>query len=213
MDKNSFTASCEYLNETFDYQQAGAMLIITVDGSDRQHVEREYESIGRLCLDSGGIEVYVADNATTSERIWNIRRNIPEAYNLVSKIQSNEDLVVPPAAIPAMLEKIAELEEKYGLHIPCYGHAGDGNIHARIFPEKGWSEDKWAEMLPDILSQLYERTAELGGRISGEHGIGHKRKDYMGYVVSNDYLDMLKVIKRAFDPNNVLNPGKIFDLD
>jgi len=213
MDKNSFTASCEYLNETFDYQQAGAMLIITVDGPDKQQVEREYESIGRLCLDSGGIEVYVADNATTSERIWNIRRNIPEAYNLVSKIQSNEDLVVPPAAIPAMLEKIAELEEKYGLHIPCYGHAGDGNIHARIFPGKGWSENKWEEMLPDILSQLYERAAELGGRISGEHGIGHKRKDYMGYVVSNDYLDMLKAIKRAFDPNNVLNPGKIFDLD
>ena len=68
-------------------------------------------------------------------------------------------------------------------------------------------------MLPDILGQLYERAAELGGKISGEHGIGHKRKDYMGYVVSNDYLDMLKAIKRAFDPNNVLNPGKIFDLD
>lgn len=212
MDENAVRASCEYLNETLDYKSAGAMLIITVDGSDKEQVEREYEAIGELCMKYNAIEVYVADNATTSERIWKIRRNIPEAYNLISKRQSNEDLVVPPASIPAMVEKFAELAEKYGVLIPCFGHAGDGNLHARIMPDEAWSDEKWEGMLPEILSELYELTAELGGRISGEHGIGHKRKKYMNCVVSEGYLDMLRAIKKGLDPNNVLNPGKIFDI-
>ncbi len=213
MDKNAVRAACEYLNETFDYKQAGAMLIITVDGTNKQQVENEYDAIGELCLKFGAIEVYVADNVTTSERIWKIRRNIGEAYNLISKRQSNEDIVVPPAAIPAMVGKFTELSEKYGVHIPCYGHAGDGNLHARIVSDPAWSDDEWEGLLPDILNELYEKTAELGGRISGEHGIGHKRKKYMSYVVSEDYLDMIKAIKKVLDPKNILNPGKIFDLN
>jgi len=97
MDKTSIKAACEYLNESIPYQQAGAMLLITVDGPDEQQVEREYESIGQLCYDAGAIEVYVADNATTSERVWKVRRNIGEAYNVISRRQSGEDVVVPPA--------------------------------------------------------------------------------------------------------------------
>ncbi|MBW8034842.1 MAG: FAD-binding oxidoreductase, partial [Planctomycetes bacterium] len=212
MDKNSVKAACDYLNETFDYKSAGAMLIITVDGADKEQVEREYEAIGELCLKYNAIEVYVADNATTSERIWKIRRNIPEAYNLISKRQSNEDLVVPPASIPAMVGKFAELSQKYNVLIPCFGHAGDGNLHARIIPDEAWSDEKWEGMLPEILSELYKLTAQLGGKISGEHGIGHKRKKYMSHVVSEAYLDMLRTIKKGLDPNNILNPGKIFDI-
>ena len=212
MDKNSIKASCEYLNETIAYQQAGAMLLITVDSPDEQQVEREYESIGQLCFDAGAIEVYVADNATTSERIWKVRRNIGEAYNVISRRQSPEDIVVPPAAIAAMVAKLEELSDKYDVMIPCFGHAGDGNLHARIVSQPEWSDEKWYEILPKILDELYRLTAEVGGRISGEHGIGHKRKNYLPYVVSGNYIDILRAIKRALDPNNILNPGKIFDL-
>ena len=212
MDKKSAQASCRYLNETFSYDQAGAMLIITVDGGDQSQVEREYELIGKQCMDLGAIEVYVADNPNTSERVWKVRRNIAEAYNIISKRQSNEDLVVPPASIPAMVEKLDQLSKKYGLQIPCFGHAGDGNLHSRIVCDPQWTEEKWQAVLPEILEELYEMTAQLGGRISGEHGIGHKRKKYMTHVVSEDYLDMLRAIKTALDPNNILNPGKIFDL-
>jgi glycolate oxidase len=212
MDKTSIKAACEYLNESIPYQQAGAMLLITVDGPDEQQVEREYESIGQLCLDAGAIEVYVADNATTSERIWKIRRNIGEAYNVISRRQSAEDIVVPPAAIPAVAAKLQELSDKYDVMIPCFGHAGDGNLHSRIVSQSGWSDEKWHKALRRILDELYRLTAEVGGRISGEHGIGHKRKNYLPYVVSENYIDMLRTIKRAMDPNNILNPGKIFDL-
>jgi glycolate oxidase len=212
MDQLSVQSSCEYLNETLPYQQCGAMLLITVDGSDRDLVEREYEVLGEFCLAHGAQEVYVADNATTSERIWKVRRNIPEAQSLVCSMQCGEDLVVPPASIPKMIAKFAELAEKHGVVIPCYGHAGDGNLHARIGAPQDWTRERWKQTLPVILNDLYAMIREVGGRISGEHGIGHKRKDYMRCVVSEEYLDALRAIKRAFDPNLILNPGKIFDV-
>jgi len=212
MDRTAVKASCEYLNESIPYEQAGAMLLITVDGADESQTERDYEAIGQLCMEAGAIEVYVADNATTSERVWKIRRNIGEAYNVISRRQSGEDIVVPPAAIASMVEKLAELAETHDVMIPCFGHAGDGNLHARIVSQPAWSDEKWKDLLPKILTDLYSLTAQLGGRISGEHGIGHKRKKYLPMVVSSEYLDMLAVVKRALDPNNILNPGKIIDL-
>lgn len=211
MDRLSVQSSCEYLNESLPYQQCGAMLLITVDGSDRDLVGREYEALGEFCLAHGATEVYVADNATTSERIWKVRRNIPEAQSLVCAMQCGEDLVVPPASIPAMVAKFAELSAQYGVMIPCYGHAGDGNLHARIGAPKDWTRERWQATLPRILNDLYAMVREAGGRISGEHGIGHKRKDYMRCVVSEEYLQTLRAIKRALDPNLILNPGKIFD--
>jgi glycolate oxidase len=212
MDKTSIKAACEYLNESIPYEQAGAMLLITVDGSDEQQVEREYESIGQLCLDAGAVEVYVADNTTTSERVWSVRRNIGEAYNVISRRQSGEDIVVPPAQIAAMVAKLKELSDKYNVMIPCFGHAGDGNLHARIVSQPEWSDEEWGEILPKIFDELYQLTAEVGGRISGEHGIGHKRKKYLQKMAPENYVDMLRKVKAALDPNNILNPGKIFDL-
>ena len=215
MDQSAIKAACEYLNESIPYQQAGpdgAGLLITVDGPDEKQVEREYEAIGELCIAAGAVEVYVADNFTTSERIWKMRRNIPEAFATISPHQANEDLVVPIAAIPKLVAGMRRLAKKYRVHIPAYGHAGDGNLHTRIVKSPKMSLEKWQEKLPGILKELYEMTAALGGRISGEHGIGHKRKKYMPMFVSETYLQMLRAIKRALDPNNILNPGKIFDL-
>ena len=212
MDRSAFEAACEYLNETIPYRQAGAMLLITLDGSDEQQVEREYEAIGETCLESGAIEVYVADNATTSERVWKVRRNIAEAFNALTPHQDGEDLVFPPAAIPQMVAKLQDLAARYDVRIPSYGHAGDGNLHARIVMNPQWQPERFQQILPDILEELYDLTARLGGRISGEHGIGHKRKKYMPRVVSETYIEMLRAVKRALDPNHILNPGKIFDL-
>jgi glycolate oxidase len=211
MDRSSVRAACEYLNESIPYQQAGAMLLITVDGPDEQQVTREYETIGEQCLEAGAIEVYVADNATTSERVWKVRRNIAEAFAIISVHQGNEDLVVPMAAIPALVAGMEQLAERFGVRIPAYGHAGDGNLHTRIVKHPDWSMEQWDETFPKILQELYTLTADLGGRISGEHGIGHKRKKYMPMFVSGEYIDMLRSLKRAMDPNGVLNPGKIFD--
>lgn len=212
IDRGSFAQACRYLNETLPYENAGAVLIITVDGPDREQVEREYEAIGALCTAHGALEIYVADNHADSERVWSVRRNIAESYALISPDQANEDLVVPPARIPELIAGMEAIAARYEILIPAYGHAGDGNIHTRIVREPAWSDEQWREQLPKILDELYALTADLGGRISGEHGIGHKRKAHLPRFVDPQYLELMRTIKRAMDPQGILNPGKIFEL-
>ncbi len=212
MDRLSVKASCEYLNESIPYQDCGAMLLVEVDGSNEQQVEADYETVGEQCFDCGAIEVYVADNHTTRERIWKVRRNIAEAFKVVSPHQSLEDIVVPIANIPKMIPELEKLSEKYTIRIPCYGHAGDGNLHATPVKHPDTSVEEWHEKLPHIMEDLFRVTAKLGGTISGEHGIGHKRKKFLPLVMSEPAIEMMRAIKRALDPNNILNPGKIFDV-
>ena len=211
MDQLSVHTSCEYLNEHLPWQKAGAMLLIEVDGTDEDAVRRDYETIGELCLESGAQEVYVADNATTRERLWSVRRNIAEAFKVVCPHQSLEDVVVPTANIPKLIPELAVLSKKYNVRFPCYGHAGDGNLHATVVKDPDDTMDAWHDKLPKVLTELYCAVKDLGGTISGEHGIGSKRKAFMRLVVSDAELDMMRRIKHALDPNGILNPGKIFD--
>jgi len=213
MDKLSVKTSCEYLNEHLPYQQAGAMLLIEVDGNTEEQVEADAETIGELCLNKGAIEVYVADNYTTQERVWSVRRNIAEAFKVVSPHQSLEDIVVPIAAIPELMPELERISDKYNIQIPCYGHAGDGNLHATLVKNPESSMQEWYEIEKKALRELYQATKELGGTISGEHGIGLKRKAYMKIVSNPVELELMRKIKKAFDPNNIMNPGKIFDID
>ncbi len=212
MDQQCVRASCDYLNESIPYQDAGAMLIITVEGQDEEQVERDYDLIGELAMQSGAFEVYVADNSTTSERIWKVRRNIAEAFNALTSDQCNDDIVVPMASIPALVAELQALGKKYAVQVPAFGHAGDGNMHVRVQKNPAWSQAQWRETIPRILHDLYTITARLGGTVSGEHGIGNKRKDYVGYVLSPAVIDMHRAVKKALDPNLILNPGKIFDM-
>jgi glycolate oxidase len=212
MDEPSVRASCDYLNEHLPHAGNGAMLLIEVDGPDEETVRREYEGIGELCLAGGALEVYVADNHATRERLWRIRRNIAEALKVASPHQSLEDIVVPTASIPKIMPDLERIAERYGVQIPCYGHAGDGNLHATVVKDPADSLEQWQKKLPQVLTDLYTAAKALGGTISGEHGIGSKRKGFMGLVASEAELEMMRRIKRALDPNNVLNPGKIFDL-
>ena len=211
IDGGSFAQACRYLNESLPYEGAGAVLILSVDGPSEAPVVEAYEAIGSLCKQQGALEVFVADTHANSERIWNVRRNIAESYAQISPDQANEDLVVPPAAIPDLIAGMESIAGRHAVHIPAYGHAGDGNIHTRIVRNPEWSREEWEHSLPIILDELYTITAELGGRISGEHGIGHKRKAHMHRFVSQEYLSMIRSVKQALDPQGILNPGKIFD--
>jgi glycolate oxidase len=212
MDRESVAEACYYLNENIKYQDAGAILLISIDGAEKDQVENDYEKIGNFCTETGAFEIYVADNTTTSERIWKIRRSIPEAFSVSCKRQSGEDIVVPPASIPSITAELKILSKKYGVQIPSYGHAGDGNLHSRIACPDDWPNEKWKETLPKILNELYATVGKLGGKISGEHGIGHKRKKYLQQFSSKEYIEILKKIKTALDPNEIMNPGKIFDI-
>jgi len=210
MDQLSVQSSCEYLNEHLPYQDAGAMLLIEVDGNSQKEVEREAEMIGELCLKHNAQEVYVADNYTTQERVWAVRRNIAEAFKVVSPQQSLEDIVVPISVIAEVVEEIQAIAKKYAIQIPCYGHAGDGNLHATLVKNPKHSYQKWLEIEHSVLMDLYQLVKAKGGTISGEHGIGSKRKDYLSMVCSETEIKVMKKIKEAIDPNNIMNPGKIF---
>ena len=210
MDKLSFQTACKYLNETLPCQDSGAMLLITIDGADAAQVEHDYDVIGEQCLKAGATQVYVADTKANSERIWRIRRSVAEAFKVFSPNQSLEDIVVPIASIPDMSAAIDRISKKYGVLIPCYGHAGDGNLHATPVMPPEWTLEKWQEVLPNLLMELYAETIALGGHISGEHGIGHKRKKYMLKLADKGFLTMMQAVKNGLDPNGILNPGKIF---
>jgi len=210
MDKLSFQSSCEYLNEHLPYQCAGAMLLIEVDGNSKKEVETEYEAIGELCLEHKALEVYVADNYTTQERVWAVRRNIAEAFKIISPQQSLEDIVVPISEIADVVEEIQQIAKKYDILIPCYGHAGDGNMHATLVKNPEHSYNKWLKVENDVLIDLYKLVKAKNGTISGEHGIGLKRKTYLDMVCSQTEINVMKKIKEALDPNYIMNPGKIF---
>ena len=145
------------------------------------------------------------------ERVWSVRRNIAEAFKVFSPVQSLEDIVVPYARIPEVIPEVERLAEKYDTQIPCYGHAGDGNLHATLVKNPDHSMEQWHEIEPQILKELYEVTKKLGGKISGEHGIGIKRKGFLKDVIDPIELALMQGIKKAWDPNYIMNPGKIFD--
>jgi glycolate oxidase len=211
MDRLSVETTCRYLNESLPYEEAGAMLLVEVDGSDAAQVETKLIAMGDICEEAGAMEVYIAEDRNTIERIWNVRRNIAEAFKVASPIQSIEDIVVPTSAIPSLIPRLEDLGTKYGMRIPCYGHAGDGNIHATLVKDASMDMKTWRINEEHCLQELYAITTALGGKISGEHGIGLKRKKYLAEVADPVELNLMRSIKNAWDPKGIMNPGKIFD--
>jgi glycolate oxidase len=212
MDKLSLDTSSEYLGEKKRHADSGAVLIIEMDGNDADSVREECLIVGELCLDHGALDAFIAEGPADQEKIWKARKHVAEAFKAISPEISIEDVVVPLAAISMLIPRLESLQEKYGVLLPCYGHAGDGNLHVTVVnnPEAGGAG--WNAVLPLVLTDLYREVKLLGGTISGEHGIGHKRKKYLNLVLSDDEIRAMQKIKLALDPLIILNPGKIFDL-
>lgn len=133
-----------------------------------------------------------------------------EAFGAITNDENIEDIVVPLAMIPDLMTELKELSGKYNIVMPCYGHAGDGNMHVHSYRRPEMSHEEWKATLPVLLNDLYSRVAALGGTISGEHGIGHKRSRYLSLVLEPEVISLQRRIKQLFDPNGILNPGKIF---
>jgi glycolate oxidase len=210
MDRLSVETVYGFLGETPPRPGIGAMLLVELDGSSREKVDEESQRIGELFLEEGALDVYVGNTPTTERKMWAPRVNLAEAFKTVCPVQSLEDIVVPTARIPELIRELERLALKHDVLIPCYGHAGDGNLHATPVKKPETPLDAWKERLPQILTELYGIVSGLGGTISGEHGIGSKRASYMPIVMSPELIDLQKRIKRLFDPLNILNPGKIF---
>ncbi|NCB00888.1 MAG: FAD-binding oxidoreductase [Spirochaetia bacterium] len=213
MDGPSIQMSMDYLNEHLPIKGVGAMLLIEIDGTDEATVERELLRVGQLCEDNGAMEVYIAEDFYTQERIWAVRRNIAEAIKIYSPIQSLEDIVVPIASIAKVLPELDRLSEAHHVKIVCYGHAGDGNLHATIIKHPSDTMEYWDRIEPVVLKELYHFIVySLGGKISGEHGIGLKRRGFLKETMEESEYNLCITLKKAFDPLMIMNPGKIIDL-
>lgn len=186
-----------------------ALLLIEVDGSDQDALLADCERISQVMQDNNCDEILFADSAEQKNALWKIRRKVGEAVKSNS-VYKEEDTVVPRAELPKLLRGVKEIGNKYGFHSVCYGHAGDGNLHVNII-KGGLSSEAWEKDLPKGIAEIFELCKALGGTISGEHGIGLVQKNYLPIVFSQHHLELMKSIKKVFDPHYILNPGKIFN--
>jgi glycolate oxidase len=186
-----------------------AHLLIEVDGNDVDVLMKELEGITEVIsgFDSG--EILFADDAQQKAELWKLRRRVGEAVKSHS-VYKEEDTVVPRAELPVLLKGVKEIGKKYGFHSVCYGHAGDGNLHVNIIKGE-LTDEEWNGSLKDGIREIFLLVKKLGGTISGEHGIGLVQKEYMDILFEQKELELMRHIKQVFDPNGILNKGKIFD--
>lgn len=185
-----------------------AHLLIEVDGNYPDVLFSEAEKITEV-LESFDIdEILFADTEEQKNALWKMRRAVGEAVKSNS-VYKEEDTVVPRYELPALLKGIKEIGNKYGFSSVCYGHAGDGNLHVNIV-KGNMTDEEWQTEVPKGIREIFELTVSLKGTLSGEHGIGYVQKNFMDIAFSNQHLQLMKNIKHLFDPNNILNPGKIF---
>jgi glycolate oxidase len=186
-----------------------AHLIIEVDGNHIETLMQEMEAIAQLLLRYDCGEIYFADNSVQKAELWKLRRRVAEAVK-IDGYTIEEDAVVPRAQLPALIKGVKKLGVEYGFKAVCYGHAGDGNLHIRIKKEGTTNSQDDPEIIKSLRA-LFVLVKNLGGTISGEHGIGLVQKDFMDIVFSEKQMELMRGIKKIFDPNNILNAGKIFD--
>lgn len=185
-----------------------AHLLIEVDGNYPEILMLEAEKIVGVVEQYEIDEILFADSEDQKNALWKLRRAVGEAVKSNS-IYKEEDTVVPRYELPALLNGIKAIGMKYGFHSVCYGHAGDGNLHVNII--KGdLSDEKWNKEVPKGIREIFELTVALKGTLSGEHGIGYVQKNYMNIAFSKSHLELMESIKRVFDANHILNPGKFF---
>jgi len=195
-----------------DYRPVGlprdveALLIIEIDGS-APSIRKEAEKVSDICVDLGG-DAIMAQNDLARERIWESRRAVSPALYHIAPSKINEDIVVPVSMVPRMLTRLRRLSEESGIKIVNFGHAGDGNIHVNLMVDVS-DRDEYARA-QDLVREIFKFTLEMGGTISGEHGIGLTKSAYMGMEIPEAELELMKKIKGVFDPKGILNPGKIF---
>jgi glycolate oxidase len=190
-------------------EETEAHLIIEVDGNHLETLMAEMESISEVLTQFDCGEIYFAEDAQQKNELWKLRRRVAEAVKL-SGYTIEEDTVVPRAELPALIRGVKELGKKHDFEVACYGHAGDGNLHIRIHKPGTVNSHGDAEMT-SILRELFLIVKNLGGTISGEHGVGLIQKGYMDIIFNETQMRIMREIKKVFDPNNILNAGKIFD--
>jgi D-lactate dehydrogenase len=188
-------------------EDSHALLLIEVDGFEKEMTDA-VRKITATASNSSLLEIRQSENEQQANQLWAIRKSLSPALREIAPNKLNEDVVVPVGNIPALLQGLNELSERYGIPIVNFGHAGNGNIHVNLLYDTRNAEQ--AERAKPCLSEVFRLVLELGGTLSGEHGIGTEKKDYIELEIDQVSLSWMKKLKSLFDPNNILNPGKVF---
>jgi glycolate oxidase len=207
----------EFLRKQWPVTMGSTYLLIILDTSSEEGMDKLSEEVAGVCLDHQALDVFVADSPSKQQQVLEIRSMIYEAIK--SHTLEILDIAVPRAEIAKHVKRVREVSEKYGIWLPTFGHAADGNVHTHIMKaryENGkivpLPEEDWKSKFEKIREELYRDCKQRGGVISGEHGIGLVKKPYLSYVIEEETIALMRGIKKLFDPHNILNPGKIFDL-
>ncbi|QKF91964.1 FAD-linked oxidase C-terminal domain-containing protein [Campylobacter sp. CCUG 57310] len=187
---------------------AGAILITDVDGDIQTGLDQDLATIERVFKENGASEFKVARDDAERKDIWFARRNCSQSITIYGNLKLNEDITVPRSKLPELLDKISEVSKKYGVKVPCFGHTGDGNVHTNVMVVDK-TDPVQVENGHKAIEEIFKITVDLGGTLSGEHGIGISKAEFMPLAFSEAEIQLFRAIKKAFDPNNILNPNKM----
>ena len=207
MEKEVILASEQYLGKKFPDHASGSYLLLTFDGRSKKEIELTYDHVAKICLECGALDVLISDTEERQTSIWQARGSFLEAIKGSTTDMDEVDVVVPRNKIAEFVEFTNELEKTIGIRIRSFGHAGDGNLHVYILKDE---LDDAAWKLNAAMDEMYKKSNELSGKVSGEHGIGYAKMSYLEKSISKETLDLMKGIKLAFDPKDILNPKKLF---
>ncbi|MBP1933902.1 FAD-binding oxidoreductase [Ammoniphilus resinae] len=206
MDQASIVAVENYQPSNLPVD-AEAIILIELDGHPAA-VKEEAEQVAKVCREVGAREVIVPQTPQEKAEVWKARKLVSPAIVRIKPTKISEDATVPRSQIPEMCRRLQQIKEKYNIHLVVFGHAGDGNLHPNIIADKSDIEEM--QRVEQAVAEIFQAAIELGGTLSGEHGIGTMKAPFMEMELGASGLDMMKRIKEAWDPNNIMNPGKIF---
>ncbi len=208
-DRDTIEFSESFLGRKFPDRLNNAYILLSFDGVDDDEINRQYKKAADMCLDKlGATDVLIVDTQERKDDVWKARGAFLEAIKASTTLMDECDVVVPRDQIDDFIIFTHQLSKKYQIRIPSFGHAGDGNLHIYICKDD-ITDSKWEEVLAKVFDEMYSMAHEVGGLVSGEHGIGYAKKDYMHKMLGDEQIKLMRGIKAVFDPNFILNPGKI----
>ncbi|HWR43810.1 FAD-binding oxidoreductase [Sporomusa sp.] len=208
MEREVILAAEEFLGKKFPDTSADAYLLLTFDGNSSEELEKAYEHIAHICLDASAHDVYISNTPERQQSIWSARGAFLEAIKASTTEMDECDVVVPRNKIAEFVKFAQGLQNKLNVRIQSFGHAGDGNLHIYVLRDT-LTKEEWETRLAGAMQSMYEKATELGGQVSGEHGIGHAKQPYLACSLGTEHIGLLRNIKKTFDPKNILNPGKV----
>ena len=208
MSRDTILFSESYLGKRFPDTKSDAYILLTFDGNTDAQVEQDLSTVAELCLEIGAPDAYIVDTEERKKSVWSARGAFLEAIKASTTEMDECDVVVPGNRVDTFIKYTHALAEEFGVRIPSFGHAGDGNLHVYICRD-ALDEEGWNRVKTDCFDRMYAKAVELGGLVSGEHGIGYAKKEYLKRQYGETPIALMQGIKQVFDPKNILNPGKV----